>query len=105
MVERRLLVLAATSVRYFFVQRLACSLRKRARWTSVMWRGWVVSSCGAGILAVASCERRWSSPYGVRDVASSRASSIKTGRRRVEVGVSWAVEVEVEVEVGVRGER
>jgi hypothetical protein len=73
-------VLAAISVRYFFVQRLVCSLRKRARWTSVMWRGWVVLSCGAGMLAVASCERRWSSPYGVRDVASSRASSIKTGR-------------------------
>jgi hypothetical protein len=93
-VERRLLELAAISVRYFFVQRLACSLRKRARWTSVMWRGWVVSSCGAGILAVASCERRWSPPYGVRDMASSRASSIKTGCEAA--GVEAELEAEVE---------
>lgn len=72
-VESRLLELAATSVRYFLVHRLACSLRRTALETSVRSLGLFGMSCCTfglpssclGILAIASCGRRCSLPTAI----------------------------------------
>jgi hypothetical protein len=72
-VERRLLELAATSVRYFLVHRFACSLRNTALDTSVRSLGLLgmsfctfglPSSC-LGILAIASCGRQYCLPTAI----------------------------------------
>jgi hypothetical protein len=71
-VERRLLELAATSVRYLLVHFLACSLLRTARDTSVRSLGrfgifWIfgLSSSCCGMLAFASCGRRQCLPTAI----------------------------------------
>ena len=72
-VDSRLLELAAISVRYFLVHRLACSLRNTTLETSVRSLGlfgmfcctFGLPSSGLGILAIASSGRRSCLPTAI----------------------------------------